>query len=408
MKSISKKERLARRGAVLAFVLSILIIFFLTGLGLLSLSFHGQLRSIRTGAEIMARSAADAGLIMGLFRMNEKLNVQPWDDSTLPQESQVLPNSAIYGFAVEKINDVYAIRSTGRRGIVTRTVRAELRVAGLFDDPIFVEESLELGAKTIVDGYNSEDGPYGGTNSLKRIVICSNATANVSINLAHADTVYGDVIVGVDADPAAAVLVGDGHVTGDIYAGQEPRELEQIVPPSWLTPKPVSDIEGTKTLGPANSGSYSGAALAEGTLTIAGHVTLHIKGVVELGDVAFVISDAVDSSLTLYADQSFIGDGGPFVEFDNLPKNPAKLQIYGTGSSDDPDVTYQIGSPKGFYGAIYAPNANIELNGEFYGAFVGNSITQPTPGDIHCDEALKDMTPVGPGAHFVISRWWEE
>jgi len=84
MKPAGKKMHLLQRGSALALVLSVITILLAVGTGLLSLGLHSQLFSIRTGNEIVARSAADAGLTEALFRMNEQLKTKPWSDSSLP------------------------------------------------------------------------------------------------------------------------------------------------------------------------------------------------------------------------------------------------------------------------------------------------------------------------------------
>lgn len=406
MQAIGKKMRCSRKGVVLAIVLSILVIFLVTGLGLLTLSLHGQLQAIRTGTEIMARSAADAGLTMGLFRMNEKLNVEPWNDNTLPQELDVvLANLATYGFTVEKTNGVYAIKSTGSKGIATRTVRAELRLAGLFEDAFFVEDSLKLDSKTIVDGYNSEDGPYGGTNSLKPTTICTNAISHGAINVAHVDTIYGDIIVGTTAHPENAVVIGNGHITGDIYAGEGPRILPAVVPPDIPNPTGQVDIDGGKRLGAGHYKWTGEAQLEEGKLVITGPVVLHVTGELETEEAWFEIVDG--GSLTLYIDGEIAPEDPGFIDLRNLTEDPRNLQIYRQAGGRLP-----IGSTGQFYGTVYAPNANVQLyttgGNDIYGAFVADSMTQYGSGDIHCDQGLRNRVPGEPGGHFVVSRWWEE
>jgi len=76
-----KKARLCHSLAVVA-----ILILLAMGTGLLRLGLSSRVFSIRKTSDIMARCAADAGLTMALFRMNEKKQqVGLWDGSTLPQ-----------------------------------------------------------------------------------------------------------------------------------------------------------------------------------------------------------------------------------------------------------------------------------------------------------------------------------
>ena len=72
MKPAGKKMHLLQRGSALALVLSVITILLAVGTGLLSLGLHSQLFSIRTGDEIAARSAADAGLAKVLNLLNQE------------------------------------------------------------------------------------------------------------------------------------------------------------------------------------------------------------------------------------------------------------------------------------------------------------------------------------------------
>ncbi len=74
-----------KRGSAIPLAVVAVVILLAMGMGLLRLGLNSRIFSIRTTSDIAARSAADAGLTKALFEMNEKLQVKPWDDSTLPQ-----------------------------------------------------------------------------------------------------------------------------------------------------------------------------------------------------------------------------------------------------------------------------------------------------------------------------------
>ncbi len=74
-----------KRGSAITLAVVVVLILLAMGTGLLRLGLNSRIFSIRTASDIAARSAADAGLTKALFEMNEKLKVDTWDSSSLPQ-----------------------------------------------------------------------------------------------------------------------------------------------------------------------------------------------------------------------------------------------------------------------------------------------------------------------------------
>ena len=73
--------------------------------------------------------------------------------------------------------------------------------------------------------------------------------------------------------------------------------------------------------------------------------------------------------------------GGDVINNTQIPGN---LQIYMTGG------TARVAGASDFYGTVYAPNTDVELTGgaQWYGAFVGQTLSLSGTGDIHYDETL--------------------
>ncbi|MHC4309474.1 MAG: DUF7305 domain-containing protein, partial [Planctomycetota bacterium] len=63
-----------------------------------------------------------------------------------------------------------------------------------------------------------------------------------------------------------------------------------------------------------------------------------------------------------------------------------------------------------FYGAIYAPDADIHLYNGFnvYGAVVGKSFTQDVNANFYYDMLLREVDISEIGVHMVIKRWSEQ
>ena len=152
-----------RRGSAIPLVVVAIIILLAMGVGLLSLGFNGRIYSIRNTSDIAARCAADAGLAMALFEMNEKLKVKPWNDSTLPEAIDVkLPYSdEVCSYKViGSLVGGYTLQSLGQSGNANRGVSATIRLKSAFDSAILTKNELILKAGTMVEGYNSADPTY--------------------------------------------------------------------------------------------------------------------------------------------------------------------------------------------------------------------------------------------------------
>ena len=78
-----------RSGSAIPLAVVAMLILLAMGVGLLSLGFNSRVYTIRNASGIKARSAADAGLAMALFEMNQKLQVKPFNEGTLPKAIDV-------------------------------------------------------------------------------------------------------------------------------------------------------------------------------------------------------------------------------------------------------------------------------------------------------------------------------
>jgi len=74
MKKLLKSKR---PGFAIPLAVVAIMILFAMGVGMLSLGTNSRIYSIRSASDIAARCAADSGLTMALFQMNEKLKVKP-------------------------------------------------------------------------------------------------------------------------------------------------------------------------------------------------------------------------------------------------------------------------------------------------------------------------------------------
>ena len=391
--------RSKKRGSAIPLALVAVVILLAMGTGLLSLGYNSRLYSIRTTSEIAARCAADAGMTQALFEMNEKLKVKPWNGSSLPEaiNESLLYCDATFSYTVTG-NPIsgYTVESTGICGQAERKVIGTLEPQGPFEFAIFGDRGLELKNSAVVDWYN-----YGSDdNNLK---VGTNSIASGAVILRNSAAVNGDVVVGVSGNPSVVINNYGATITGETRAMTERNELPPISVPEWLQSLPSSGIL-TKGITIYNSAKYSGINLkTEETLVIDGDVTLYIVGGIILNKSAELRIEN-DASLILYLGGDFEGKNS--TNINNQTQNPKKLQIYCLDSCEN----MRFKNSSDFYGAIYAPNADVIMDNSasLYGAVIAKSFEQRNSGNLNYDASLRDANVNDEAVRFTIKNWHEE
>lgn len=404
-KLLRKKER----GSAIPLAVVAVLILLAMGTGLLSMGLNSRTFSIRSTSDITARCAADAGLTMALFQMNQKLNAQPWSESTLPRSiDESLPYcDATFSYAVtgDLVNG-YRVTSIGRSDQAQRTVSATLELRGLFEYAILTKETLILKPDTLVDGYNSQDPLDTDVD----VEISTQSTADSSVILNAGVIVDGDITVGVGGDPETGIK-DLGATTGDQLSAIMEEPLPLITPPAL--PDMGTNIIATGetvTLTPADSGQYDNIFIKNvdtaGVVEISGgDVVLYITGDIELGESSeLVVKDG--SSLTVYIDGDIHCRTNSGINAEFPPEDPTKFQLYGTSETQQ---FFDIKAKSDWSGTIYAPNADVILyaKGDFYGSIVSNTFELKSGGNYYYDEALREVQVGDLGVRFVVKRWYE-
>jgi hypothetical protein len=393
-----------RRGSAMALMMVALVVLLVMGVGLLSLGLHGRILAIRDASEIAARCAADAGLTKALFEMNEKLKVKPWDDSTLPSATnETLPNSdATFSYTVTVDGDSgYAIVSVGKYGQAVKQVSCNLGLEGPFDTAIFGNDEISLKSGTTIDGFNyTKPGECLkiGTNS----ILPGKIVARTGV------TIFGDVFVGPGGDPDVVIdSRNEAVITGETYALDEVFEMPPVTVPQYLQNLPsIGNItQYTVLTVPTRCESVD---LQGELLVINGPVALYCTGDFSLDLLSRLeIVDAntnPDAHLSLYLGKEFTIKNSSAMN--NATKDPRKLKIYGLDGCTD--FQFQIDSV--FYGAIYAPKAEVMLQNsvEIFGSILVRQFEQQVAANFHYDASLKAASVSDEMVNFVIRQWHEE
>jgi len=396
MKKLLKSKRC---GYAIPLVMVAVMILFAMGVGLLDLGVKGRIFSIRTASDIAARCAADAGLTMALFEMNEKLKVKPWNDSSLPEATnERLPYcDGVFSYTVTgNPSTGYTIESIGVSGTAERKVSCILKPQGPFEFAVFAEDGAELKNSALVAGFNfdaDDEILKFGTNSI----------ASGAFTFKNSSIINGDVVVGVGGNPDLVIDDFGATITGDTSALRESNVLPPISVPQWLESLPTSGtIQNDSTV--TNSAKYSSINLKNSnTLLIDGDVILYVTGELILGNSAEVQIDN-DASLILYLGGNLEGKKSSTVN--NLTEDPKKLQIYCLDSCEK--MVFKNSSD--FYGVIYAPNAEVIMNNsaDLYGAVVAKDFELRNSGTFNYDASLRDASVNDEAVHFVVTHWQEQ
>lgn len=393
-----------KSGSALILVLFAVVILSIMGLGLLTLAQTSRIFAIRIASDIKARCAADAGLTKAIFEMNKQLKVKPWSDDYLPEavdEILLSNDNTTFTYTVTgNVSDGYVIESTGKSGHTEKTVRSVLQLQGAFECPIFTEDSIDLKNGTIVDWFNftEEDG---------NLKIGTNSTEEAAVDAKMGVTINSDVAVGFGGDPDVVISAGHATITGDTYALTERQVLTPVTVPEWLeSTLSGGTIENDTTI--AVSGKYDEIDLGNSeTIIINGEVTLYIIGDITLGNSAELqVVDGTtnpNASLIIYIGGDFEGKNESSIN--NMTEDATKVKIYGLDSCE----SMLFRNSCDFYGAIYAPNADVIFynSADAFGSVVAESFEQKNSATFTYDALLRNVSVNDEAVRFVIKRWNE-
>lgn len=402
-KNKNKKERIKpeRKGFV-ALVMLVIAILLIAGIGLLSLGLDSRILAIRDTAGSIARCAADSGLTKAVYEMNQKLQAKPWDGSTLPQVTdEDLPNcDAAFSYIItgDSISG-YSVEAVGKYLTAEKIVSCALGLKSRFDYAILTRADITMANSALVGWYN-----YDAND--KMFSIGTNSIEEGAINLKHGATVEGNVIIGPGGDPDLVIDGSGATITGETYAATETYNFPSATVPMGLQEAPSQgDLKDPAVI--TTSLKCDSINLGNGeTLTIDGDVSIYVTGDVTLGNSAELqIVDAgtnPDASLTLYVEGDVeVKNGGAF---NNLAQDPQKLKIYGLDSCEN----IILKNSSEFYGAVYAPNAYVELKNSAaaYGAVVADSFEQKNSAAFYYDASLRDVD-IDDAERFIVIHWTE-
>jgi hypothetical protein len=220
----------------------------------------------------------------------------------------------------------------------------------LFHHGLVGASSIYMSNSSKTDSYNSTTGLPGVNGDLR---------SNGSITLTNVALVTGNATAAAFSINNGAAIIGTKTTTSQA-----------------LNFMPISVPKELPNLGDI--------VLTGGqTYTLVGPASYKV-GKIDLSNSAQLIINNSAGPVTLYVTNTVnIGNTAQVVVANTNPENFALYLVNGN--------TVSIGNTGAFYGAVYAPQSAINLlnGGQFYGAFVGNTVNTSNSAFVHYDTALR-------------------
>lgn len=356
-----------------------------------------------------------------------------------------VPKGYVYIISTGNVN--------GRKQRVASLIKAPNPSLPPWNYAIFADQGLRVGGTAKTDSFNSESQSYPYTCNGTNGDIGTNATTNgISIECGGTADVKGDGFVGYGGDWATCTTFhGAATVTGSTTSLDGPVTMPVINDFVSLSPcSSTTDKTYSASATISSSSSYRNITIraSGGTVTIQsggsfGDIDVERDCTVNLYPGRYGklnIKPGVNATVNLYnGDYSFLnidfGNGGlPDI---NVPAATDCCRIYIRGSSTETSVNlnaqslvndsykpkrcqiyasssitdFTINGSAEVYCAIYAPNADFDLNGgaKIFGSVVCKKTTKLNGGfEMHYDEELGEVVEESKGYATINSMWFLE
>jgi len=415
LKSRIDKSKNEEKGFVLIVGLIVMTVLLLLAVPFLyQLSFENKLttKSYKSSA---AMSLAEAGVDRAIWELNYG-NISSWTgDDTLRtmgiSSFQAAGGNVIGDVGIRVVDPTADHPIVESRGTVSyvgsleviRTVRSELGGFPPFKFAAFAEDGIMIDQDVMIDSYDSRDGDYDNPGNVGSDGdIGTNSGDFSAIYMDNSADLAGDAVSGYESDPESVIITDPGaNIDGEKRALDRIIELPPITPPT-LPWRGDYSMSGTDSI--FLSGEYSSFEMENNSVvTIEDDVILNITGDFYM-DQNSRLDIAVGASL-----QIIMGSGSFEMDqssaINNLSQDPTKFVLFGTPSFTG-DI--YIDQSSEFYGAIYAPNAFVELdqgNG-FYGAIIAKDILFDQDTVLHYDKALEALEILpSMGSLYLVKSW---
>jgi hypothetical protein len=368
-----------RKGFVLPTVIFAITIMSVIVVVALSTASDERRMSRATRESTLAMYAAESGLrqTYGTWPSTAVKALNPGDSLDLGWQN--LSNKAAYRTVIHRVDkgglQEYNVVVQGRRTDPTAGIVTIVGAVGgvpIFRYAVYAENIAYLGGGGILDGYDSDIGPY--------VAATADSTGNI---WANGDMYVTKTTVQGDATAVGAINYGsNGVVTGTATTGANAATPMDIIPCPTTGFTPSAKV-------PSGPGiSYS---TTTGVLTVSSGATL------TLTDSSYFFSSIVltgnsrlsvpgNPHVNVYLRDSLNATGGTLT---NGGGSATALSFTSCGTSATPAYWALTGGTQSYY-SVYAPNHVVYATGgsDFYGAVVASIYYATGGAKFHYDAAL--------------------
>ena len=368
-----------RKGFVLPSVIFAITIMSVIVVVALNTASDERRASRATRETTLAMYAAEAGLrnTYGAWPSTAVKVLNPGDSLDLGWQN--LPNKAAYRTVIHRVDkgglQEYDVVVQGRRTDPTAGIVTIVGAVGgvpLFKYAVYAKTLVHLSGGGIVDGYDSDVGPY--------VAATADSTGNV---WANGDMHITRTTVKGDVTAVGSITYGqNGVVTGTTTAGAT------AVTPMDIIPCPTTGFTPSAKVPSGPGISYS---TTTGVLTVSSGATLALtdssyffSAIVMTGNSTLAVPGY--PHVNVYLGDSLNATGGTLT---NGGGSATALSFTSCGTSATPANWALSGGTQAYY-SVYAPNHVVYVTGgaDFYGAVVASSYYSTGGANLHYDAAL--------------------
>ena len=421
-----RKKRKKEKGSALFLALVLAIGLIILGTSYISSVHSNSQISLITYAEVEAMHIAEAGAELALLEVNhgdrDFLISDGWT-LTIPNnwtrtETIDISGGATIGEFDLKVKYIpgspksYEIVSRGyfpsqANQIASKIVKVLAVEEKLFKDAIMGYDGINIGSGALVDSYDSRIDLYGVSGNVGTDAnFVTNSTADDSIEIGNTSVVTGDISIGAGGIPANVIkLTGSGTYNGTVkwLSKNKPKlSIPDQTGVFGINHGPLTVANGTVHI-INNDVEYDSIKLEkDAILKINANSNIYVIGDILLGvDSQIIIIPGYTSKLWINGNTDFKNGA----TINNPSQDPLRFKIYCTDNVSSFDLGQHTG---GFYGNIYAPNADVWIGPDtvFYGSIVGKTVRCTSGLQYHYDVASRDdPDPYAPTLGYFVIRW---
>jgi hypothetical protein len=385
----------SQRGGVLALSLIIVLTIAALSAGLLQLSSATTRRQAAATHRKLAFYMAEAGLAEGYVG----LMIGKTGNVASEAAPAAYANGLFWVEATENTADrTVTLRSTGMvgngRAVLSMVVeKGEPSVASL---GVFSDGPLDLQPGSLIDGYDSEIGPYKqpfpatlnmpASKPTRLGRLASNQHVTVTGTAVQPTAVDGDVFPG----PSSHVsLVGTTLVTGASTPSTCSVPLPPVDEPVVPFSSGVVHTSGVPLIVlPGESGMHYLTVSAGAQAILQGPSTV-VFGKLVLEKGADLVLDNSGGTVNVFVRDRLELQSGATISTTGKDPSQAVFQVESTSGKP-----VELGARGSFHGVVYAPAADIVVHPDFelFGAVIGRGVRFTGPALLHFDRALEDLS----------------